>query len=542
MLDTPGKLRISHRSVGYVGVPAGTAIANAMMESIGLRQLIDDACVFDRVQRDLSPGMAAKAMIATTFNIRNKDPLYLVNKAYRAAPVARMFGKNHLTSDSLNEDALGRALDTIAKTDLEKLFHDASERCIRRYGFESNVLHMDSTNWKFCGIHRDAPEGIATPEYTGHPKDRMRDLLHYSLQVLTDSNRIIRGLRPYSGNVSDSRMDSDMLDFIRDQFPEDSRRTMTVVADSKLMNARNLEKMLGMDIGFVSRCPASFGKKVQARVKELIRSDELFTGDGIKVADVDLDAAFGRRTHRLRFVAVRRERRVQERLAMMRAEVEAIRARFAKLEEGYSTSSHGVTQSFLSVKYTQREYISVSWEAVDCSAERGSPSFRLKVTADLNRKAVRIAEDECTFVLVTNLPRAEKDADNARMGVTADGVRRLYDEEYVVERSFRFMKSGLGIDTVYLQTPERENAMMMLMGIATLVTNIADAVFAREGMTLDGRTMTMHGLAYELQGTIVTLSDDDVLSIMQPSDSESDLFEITDVLGLNPQLLLGFAN
>lgn len=57
-------------------------------------------------------------------------------------------------------------------------------------------------------------------------------------------------------------MDSDLLHFIRDQFPEDSRRMMTVVADSKLMNARNLEKMLGMDIGFVSRCPASFGKKV----------------------------------------------------------------------------------------------------------------------------------------------------------------------------------------------------------------------------------------------------------------------------------------
>lgn len=103
------------------------------------------------------------------------------------------------------------------------------------------------------------------------------------------------------------------------------------------------------------------------------------------------------------------------------------------------------------------------------------------------------------------------------------------------------MKSGLGIDTVYLQTPERENAIMMLMGIATLVTNIADAVFAREGVTLDGRTMTMHGLAYELQDTIVTLSDDDVLSVMQPGDSEFDLFDITDVLGLNPQLLLRFA-
>lgn len=73
MLDTPGKLRISHRSVGYIGVPAGTAVANAMMESIGLRQLIDDACVFDRVQRDLSPGMAAKAMIATCCTTASKS-------------------------------------------------------------------------------------------------------------------------------------------------------------------------------------------------------------------------------------------------------------------------------------------------------------------------------------------------------------------------------------------------------------------------------------------------------------------------------------
>lgn len=37
------------------------------------------------------------------------------------------------------------------------------------------------------------------------------------------------------------------------------------------------------------------------------------------------------------------------------------------------------------------------------------------------------------------------------------------------------MKSGFGVDRVFLDTPSRENAMIFVGGIATLICNIIDA-------------------------------------------------------------------
>lgn len=543
MTEVPEKLGVSHKAETYVGLPASMAVAMALMEATGIRQAVDEACPCDP-QKKLTPGMAVKAMIAPTFNIRNKDPLYLVQKAYRSAPVDRIFGRNGLTWENLNDDALGRALDALASIDLEGLFHRISEICVEHFGFESHVYHMDCTNWSFYGIAREARDGIAVPAYPGHPKDGRRDLLHYALHILTDSNRIVRAMIPADGNSADSKLDAEMLDLIERSFTEEEIGMMTVVADSKLMNRANLKHMLSMGVGFVSRCPKGFGKKAQQRVKDLIRSRGLFRGEGVRVADVNQDALFGSSERiRLRFVAVIRDEAVEACLSSYRCRAESIKARYRRIEEGYASDYQGIVTSFESVRCSVPEYVTVRprYYPVPGYSDDGRPTTRWRVEAVVGFDeglAKRMAEDEATLVLVTNLPCSERDSGNARDGVTADGVRRLYDEEYVVEHSFRFMKSGLGIDTVFLQTPERENAMMFVMSVAALVSNIADAVFLREGTTLDGRQLTMHGLAYELQGTIVKLTDGKI-SVMQPADMDRELFSYTDVLGINPQLLLG---
>ena len=92
-------------------------------------------------------------------------------------------------------------------------------------------------------------------------------------------------------------------------------------------------------------------------------------------------------------------------------------------------------------------------------------------------------------VLVTDIPCTESDRRCYRDGMTADGIIRLYREEYRVEHCIRFTKSGVGIDQVFLQTPSRERAMMF---------------------------------------------------VETPQGKEIDLFETTDALQINPRLLLGY--
>lgn len=81
---------------------------------------------------------------------------------------------------------------------------------------------------------------------------------------------------------------------------------------------------------------------------------------------------------------------------------------------------------------------------------------------------------------------------------TADGVIDIYREEYVIEHASRFMKSGLGIDMVLLQTPSRERAMMFVIAIAALFAGLTNALFRRNDVGIDGGRATMYSMAIEM--------------------------------------------
>ena len=99
----------------------------------------------------------------------------------------------------------------------------------------------------------------------------------------------------------------------------------------------------------------------------------------------------------------------------------------------------------------------------------------------------------------------------------------------------------MGMNSIFLQTPSRENAMMFVISIAVLISNIADAMFKRAKTLLDGRQLTMYNLANEVQNTIVLYSrGENSLRLQGPPKVTGRLFDLTDTLEINPQYLLGY--
>lgn len=562
-MDRPEKMRIGHRTVQYEGIPAPSAIGMALFESSGMRKLIDDRCSFDPARRILSPGMVVKALIGPTFNIRNKYPLYLVNKAYSSAPVDRLFGPS-VQRDDLYDNALGRGLDTLFDTDLEALFKDCSDLIRTKYGFHSDVFHMDSTDISFYGVEpEEKGDGVAVPRRNGHPKDLRTELLQYELQVMTDSNRIIRYMKPYSGATTDPVMDRETLDFIGENFTEEERRRITVVADCKIAVSDNLMRMERLGLGFVSKCPENFVDRGHRHAVEAAVGGHMHTcsGDpGLRMADLDLDVKMRDGVHRYRFVAFLREEEVRRRIESMRADTRPIRRMgYGFLEKRKYRTEYDAVQDFRRVgedpdnPYRAKYSIVSRKEEIrlvggDSHKKHWNPPKEYREWWELEidyvfseEKARAIAERESMTVLVTNLPRSCSKRGSYRDGVTDEGVLELYNQEYKVEQSFRLMKSGIGMNSIYLQTPSRENAMMFVICIAVLLSNVADAIFRRAEARLDGRQLTMYHLAHETQTWIVAYSrSDNVLEIMGQDDAADRLFEYTDLLQINPQFLLGY--
>lgn len=102
-------------------------------------------------------------------------------------------------------------------------------------------------------------------------------------------------------------------------------------------------------------------------------------------------------------------------------------------------------------------------------------------------RAKHLSSDRSVRVLVTNIPRADGDASNIRFGATADTVLLTYLGQYRIEHAFRLMKSGMGMKRVYIQRPSRENAMMFVISVATMLTDAADHILKRH---LPGTTFT----------------------------------------------------
>ncbi|MGN0137276.1 MAG: IS1634 family transposase [Candidatus Methanomethylophilaceae archaeon] len=551
------KLKIDHHGSSYEGIAAASAIGMALMESSGIRQLIDENCKFDRTQRILSPGMGVKALIGPVFNLRNKFPLYIVNKSYVSAPNDYLFG-DKVAIASLNDDALGRTLDTLAEEDLEVLFSKCSDQCVKKYDMDSQTFHDDSTNLPFRGMrHDNVPEGEIRPDYACSPKDLRRDLLHFCYQLTVDGNGLLRHMRAYSGNAADCVMDGDTLDFIKRTMGQSQLKDLVYVADAKFMTAPNIKKAEDAGVAFVSRCPVNFADSVQGKVIDEAMDGTWMQSErypGLLVHDTVMTIDINEKQMEMRFIATMDTEKVEALIRDKTTKIESVQP-FDKIIGTEFSSEEDAKEAIISKKIP--DYGVVDYVIVQSEREQKRPGRKPKDYIPAMEpcwiiKSARVVTDrdalaqwakrESIFVLATDLPKSDNGVDSERYrdGMTADGVVMIYREEYVVEHAFRFMKSGLGIDTVFLQTPSRERAMMFVISIAALITSLADALFRIKNVRIDGKTATMYLLAVELLTTTIELDRaDSRLSVRGPTTVNERFFEYTDKLEINPRYLLG---
>lgn len=542
-------MRIDHSGICYEGIPAANAIGMALFETSGMRELIDRRCKYDPGRRNLSPGMVVKAIIGPTFNVSKKYPLYLTETAYRSTPTDLLFGSG-VTKDDLYDTALARGLDTLFDADLTSLFTECAGLAARTFGFESNVFHMDSTDISFSGIsHEPDKPGAAVPKHNGHAKDHRNQLLQYEMQIVTDSNRIIRYMKPYSGNVCDSVMDSETLDDLARIFDREFLSDTIMVGDCKLATAGNIAKMIDMGMFFVSKCSDTFVGNARRAVAAWAASAETAEiRPGLRSAGTFRTVELRKgREETLRFVAFRWDGKVD-------AAVERIRQRAPRDAESVVTRFKGVRfrkrsdalKAFEKLGLDPEGPVRFGVDAVFYGSDHPEDVpdwWELRLEPEISEEGIlREARMSETVVLVTNLPEPPGDG-TARPGPAASdaGVMDYYNQEYKVEQSFRLMKSGMGMNSIFLQTPSRENAMMFAVSIAVLISNIADAMFRRKTVLLKGRQLTMYRLAYEVQTTIVIYSrSENSLSLMGPDEVTKMFFDYTDALRINPRHLLTY--
>lgn len=184
------------KTIEHLGLVAG------MFDELGIGELIDEVVVQDKDQRLVSVGRAVKAMVLNGlgFAIRR---LYLTPRFFKNKPTERLVGAG-VTPEVLNDDALGRALDSLHAFGVTELFSLLAQRACVRLGVAPKVGHLDSTSFHVDGRY-EAMEGEGLIRLTpGYSRDHRPDLNQAVLELISESEASLPlMMAPLSGNADD---------------------------------------------------------------------------------------------------------------------------------------------------------------------------------------------------------------------------------------------------------------------------------------------------------------------------------------------------
>ena len=230
------------------------------MQELGITEVIDQATQQDPAMRIVTAGHAVKAMVLNGLGFLNQQ-LYLVPHFFQHKPISRLIAPG-MQASHLNDDTLGRALDTLYDSGVTALYSLIAATAATRLGLTPTFTHLDTTSFHVDGRYNshEAPDEQVVHITPGYSRDHRPDLNQVMLALIVEHQAGIPVLmKPLSGNSSDA---AEFGQVIKDHMAHlhTTYGAMYLVADSALYSADNLQKLAETQMKWITRVPATLGE------------------------------------------------------------------------------------------------------------------------------------------------------------------------------------------------------------------------------------------------------------------------------------------
>jgi transposase len=247
----PDHLVYRSQVLDHLGLVAG------MFDELGIGDVIDQATHQNPELRDLTAGEAVKAMVLNGLGCINQA-LYLVPRFFQHKPTSRLIAPR-VAPHQLNDDALGRALDTLYAYGVTALYRLMAVSAAKRLGLTPTSTHLDTPSVHVDGRDNSDEEPTAQVVHitTGYRRDHRPDLNQVMLALMVEHQAGMPVLmQPLSGHSSDGTAFGDM---VREPIArlQTTYGTTYLVADSALSRDDNLQKLAETHIKWMTRVPAT---------------------------------------------------------------------------------------------------------------------------------------------------------------------------------------------------------------------------------------------------------------------------------------------
>ncbi|MBC7347810.1 MAG: IS1634 family transposase [Clostridia bacterium] len=204
--------------------PGPAAVIARLCDVLRIPEIIDSVVPWNPAQCRLSPGTRVKALIINL--LVDRRALYQVWRFYQHQDLEVLFGPEaQVRAEELNDDALARALDKLAASDLKTLFSSIALRAAATHDAPIDRLHVDTTSISVQGAY----EGEGELEITfGFSKDRRPDLKQFLIGLTVSGDGLPVLAQSLAGNTSDKKWYPEVVEQLRATFsPKSSRRSFS---------------------------------------------------------------------------------------------------------------------------------------------------------------------------------------------------------------------------------------------------------------------------------------------------------------------------
>ncbi len=445
-------------------------VVAALCEQLGLVEAIDRFCPIRDVA-DYTHGQIVLALVAN--RLTHPRPLSSFADWGERYAVSETLG---ITAGKLNDDRLGRTLDTFAEH-LDEVLNLIGRRAIERFGISICELHWDLTHLAFSGAYPEQEQGFPQVRKSRTPEQTIVRQVKAGHWLAADGALPLTG-RSFDGNqaeVSAVEPALAQLDALRAGLKQ--QPAPLVVGDSKLLSQANVLAFQRRQLRFL--CPHPKDAPLKRRLAALEDADfqplayrpQRQRDDEPCYCACEGELELAGQALRALFILSLDDR-------------EAARAQrerqLARLEEEIGKLNNGVPRYTKSAEQLERK----GQQKIE---RRGLAGLvRLTVAVQAGKPQARIEREEATIGEAMRLDGRYCLVSNDRE-LSADELFVAYKRQHLIEGRFRDWKGPLAVRPIFLQNNRRIAALVAIISLALLLYGLIERQVRRGLAALDQR-------------------------------------------------------
>lgn len=462
---------------------------------------------------DLPPGIEAMIVMAPMIHEGYK-PLYQLRDYYESMDLEGIF-HHPVQWNQIKDDRFGYFLDAFYESGCRQIFSEISTNALVTYGIQVKNINYDTTSFVMWGEYEtvEGKTGVISIDF-GHSKARRSDKKQFKMAIGTADGTIVDA-KVLSGHHSDKTFNKENIadtEKVLTRLGID-KETFHSIADSAFFAKETLDEAQAAGIKWITRIPDNIkqakiliekgisenGKTVLFRnahnkdVKYVVEQSHVaYEGHALNCAVVYSTALepIKRKssekkvqTEKEHLDRVRKD--LQKRSFNCKEDAQRELETLQQDKKRLKTAFHTITLSLTSLEKKPQ-----GRPSLNPTQKQTKTEYHIEMVHSRDQDKLDIyIQKECIFILASNNP-----------DLSAEAILLEYKTQSGVEKRFQQLKNPNFVNSLYLEKPERIEALAYLILLTIMMLSVMEQV-VRTGLKEENTTVVGTGDKIKKQPT-----------------------------------------